>query len=94
MMKRFFPFTFVALLVYSCTEIVPEAADGPLGPAVQMSASSADAEIAPELSVSTTCQSFRRELDEVNEQLAASPDAMELQQKQVALGSIVADVCN
>jgi hypothetical protein len=94
-MKRFYVFAVTVLLAFACTEIVPEAADSPLGPAVQMSESAAGtAALTPELSVSTTCQSFSQELDEVNEQLATTPNSDELQHKQAALGAIVADVCH
>jgi len=85
-----------ALLVLglaACTEIVPESADSPTGPEVQMSQSEAAA-AAPALSVSTTCQSFQKELDGVNEQLSAHANSVELQEKQSALSAIVADVCN
>jgi hypothetical protein len=82
------------LALAACSEIVPETADSPTGPEVQMSQSDAGAVAASPLAVSTTCQSFRKELDEVNAQLAAQSDAVELQQKQVALAAIVADVCN
>ena len=87
---------FPALLVLglaACTEIVPEAADSPTGPEVQMSQTEASA-VAPPLGVSTTCQSFRKELDAVNEQLSANATDPELQEKQAALSAIVADVCN
>jgi hypothetical protein len=84
----------VALGFAACSEIVPEAADSPLGPAVQMSQTEAGAEAAASLTVSTTCLSFRKELDDVNEQLAANASAPELQEKQAALAAIVADVCN
>jgi hypothetical protein len=84
---------FVILGLAGCTEIAPEAADSPVGPAVQMSQSEAAA-VAPALNASTTCQSFQKELDAVNEQLAADTTSTELQDKHAALSAIVADVCN
>lgn len=84
---------FVAVAA-ACSEIAPEAADSPLAPVAQMSESDAGAAVAPALGVSTTCQSFRKELDAVNEQLSADANELELQQKQAALAAIVADVCN
>jgi hypothetical protein len=84
---------FVVFGMAACTEIVPEAADSPTGPEVQMSQSEA-AVTAPALGVSTTCQSFQKELDAVNEQLSADANSTELQEKQAALSAIVADVCN
>jgi hypothetical protein len=84
---RFLPALVLAFA--ACTEIVPEAADSPLAPEAQMSEA-----VAPALGVSTTCHSFRKELDSVNEQLSANTAAPELQQKQAALSVIVADVCN
>lgn len=83
----------VVLGVAACTEIAPEAADSPTGPAVQQSQSSAAA-VAPALSVSTTCQSFQKELNTVNEQLSANANSVEVQERQTALSAIVADVCN
>jgi hypothetical protein len=86
--------TAMVLALGACSEIVPEAADSPLGPAVQMNQTEAGAEAAAALTVSTTCLSFRKELDDVNGQLAANANAPELQEKQAALAAIVADVCN
>jgi hypothetical protein len=84
----------VAAAATACSEIVPEAADSPVGPVVQLSESDAGAAVAPPLGVSTTCQSFRKELDAVNEALSTEANVSELQQKQAALAAIVADVCN
>jgi hypothetical protein len=83
----------LVLGVAACTEMVPEAADSPTGPEVQMNQSEAAA-TAPALGASTTCLSFQKELDGVNVQLAADRNSAELQDKQTALSAIVADVCN
>jgi hypothetical protein len=93
-MTRSFLLTALVLALAACSELVPEAADSPVGPAVQMNQTDAGAAVAAALTVSTTCQSFRTELDDVNEQLAAKGEMPELQEKQAALTAIVADVCN
>jgi hypothetical protein len=87
------PLLFIAALA-ACTELAPEAADGPLAPEAQMSQAEAGSAATPGLGVSTTCQSFRKELDAINEQLSANATDTDRQHKQAALTAIVADVCN
>jgi hypothetical protein len=94
-MKRIFLSTVAVLVVFACKEIVAEPAGTRVGPAIQRSESGAGAEaVVPEARVSTTCQSFRKELDAGRERLTAETHTNEFERKQAALRAIVADVCH
>jgi hypothetical protein len=88
--------TVLVLGMASCMDDEPEVAKSPVEPAVQQTqveaGSTAAASAIP--TVSTPCQSYRKELDEVTAQLAQTPGVAELEQKKAGLTAIVADVCN
>ena len=94
-MKHFFLLSVAMLVAFACTEIVLEPADTVVGRGTQMSELGADAAaMAPDGSVSTTCRSYRSELEVVSNQLTAETRTDGLEQKHTALSAIVADVCH